>query len=167
MKKVFKCFLITILLVLFTYQSWRTINKYQASRTSLQVSQYLKYDIDFIPIMSIFSVYVNIPHGGKFLTRGDSVGLWQHSVPLCDGVQGPDVHQVRGSLPHPPVRLRGGGGGWTLVQGENPLQVQAGAGPHYQDGGGLQHLPLHDCQRTPGRRGLLLPCQVIRPDLTF
>ena len=68
MKKVFKCFLITILLVLFTYQSWRTINKYQASRTSLQVSHYLKYDIDFIPIMSIFSVYVNIPHSGKFLT---------------------------------------------------------------------------------------------------
>ena len=39
MKTITGFCLILILLVLFSYQSWKTIMKYQAGKTSLQVNQ--------------------------------------------------------------------------------------------------------------------------------
>ena len=44
---VVKFCLISILLVLFIYQSQRTIMKYQEEKTSLQVNEYFGFNINF------------------------------------------------------------------------------------------------------------------------
>ena len=48
MKTITKFCLIFTLLILFSYQSWKTIIKYQAGKSSLQVN-HLVTDVQYLP----------------------------------------------------------------------------------------------------------------------
>ena len=135
MKQLAHFFLISSMMALFVYQSSKTVKKFLAKKTSLQV--------DFFLNTFSFSSQIinNMEHWGE------SDWPRHHSVPLHDRLQGPDVEDVGQRTGHQSRVWRAlSGGGQRDVQGGNLVASWARQIAQCQDSGGVKQLPLHHRQ---------------------